>query len=490
MPYLVAIDIGTTSIKALVVASAGGILTSDQRFYPTHYGPGGIAEQNAQQIFDALIDLIQSVQAKLPNEQLTAIVLSAAMHSIMAVDQRGNAITPLLIWADTRSIKQARSLSGSAVSLVQQTGTPVHPMSPLCKIMWWREHSPSVFENAFKFISIKEYVVYKLTSDFLIDHSIASATGYFDLGTRDWNTTALELMQLNINRLSKPSSVHHLAQISGEALKILGLSNPVQLVLGASDGCSAQLGSGAMERGDVAITLGTSGAVRMASRDRIVNPNGQLFNFILDDDYFVFGGATNNGTAVINWFQKNNPDAPKDLTAFVAETREVPPGSDGLLMLPYLLGERAPIYDAQSSGVFLGISVRHGRLHFQRALLEGICFSLRDILEMVKKNTEVFNRVLVSGGITRSHDWIQMVSDILQQDVYWLDQPDASAVGAAKIGFRALGWHWQLPQPKLHRLVPNTELARVYGRHFGVYQSVYPKLHTAFHQLNIEHFPD
>jgi gluconokinase len=485
LPYLVAIDIGTTSIKALAVASSGGILFSDQRFYPTHYGAGGIAEQDPQHIFDALIDLIQSVKTKLPNEPLTALVLSAAMHSIMAVDQDSNAITPLLIWADTRSIQQALSLSGRAVSLVQQTGTPVHPMSPLCKILWWREHNPSVFQNAFKFISIKEYVVHRLTGNFLIDHSIASATGYFDLSTRHWNTVALELMQLKIDRLSKPSSVYQVTQISDSAVKILGLSKPVQLVLGASDGCCAQLGSGAMERGDVAITLGTSGAVRMASRDRIVNPNGQLFNFILNDDYFVFGGATNNGTALINWFQKNNPDSPRDLTAFVAETCEVPPGSDGLLMLPYLLGERAPIYDAQSSGAFLGISVRHSRLHFQRALLEGICFSLKDILEMVKKNTKEFNRILVSGGITRSQDWIQMMSDILQYDIYWLDQPDASAVGAAKIGFHALGWDWQLPEPKLHCKVPNTELAVVYGRHFDVYQSLYPKLQSALHQLSI-----
>lgn len=482
MPYLIAIDIGTTSAKALAIDSTGKVLSSHQRFYPTQFGDAGEAEQNPQRIYEAVVELIRAANAFLPGQSVDALVFSAAMHSVMGVDADGNPITPLLIWADTRSVKQAESLRPVAEQLSRQTGTPVHPMSPLCKMMWWREQRKQVFENAFKFISIKEFVVFKLTGLFLVDHSIASATGCFDIEQRVWSTSVLALAGLNVSRFSQPTSVYTMVPLSQSALHMLELRNSIRLILGASDGCCAQLGSDAVHGGDVAITVGTSGAVRMASRYRVVPINGQLFNFILDDETFVVGGATNNGTSLVNWFQQLHPDAATDLTAFVAEAVAVGPGSEGLIMLPYLLGERAPVYDAYARGAFVGISVLHSRLHFQRAVLEAICYSLRDILESILPNGKTVNRIVLSGGITRSADWMQILCDVLQHPLHWLDQPDASAIGAAKIGFRALQWTWSATAPALHCAAPNKELAPVYNRQFAIYQRLYPAL-----QATIKH---
>ncbi|MFM7485311.1 MAG: FGGY family carbohydrate kinase, partial [Cytophagales bacterium] len=148
LAYLIAIDIGTTSTKALAVDAAGNVLASDQRFYPTHFGSGGEAEQNPEQIFDAVTDLIRSINASLSALQLEGLVFSAAMHSVMAVGEAGNPLTPLLTWADKRAIEQAKSLAPHALLLAKATGTPVHPMSPLCKIMWWRQHNPTIFASA------------------------------------------------------------------------------------------------------------------------------------------------------------------------------------------------------------------------------------------------------------------------------------------------------------------------------------------------------
>lgn len=166
LPFLIAIDIGTTSAKALAIDSTGNVLSSHQRFYPTQFGDAGEAEQNPQLIYEAVVELIRAVNASLPDQSVDALVFSAAMHSVMGVDADGNPITPLLIWADTRTVKQAESLRPVAEQLSRQTGTPVHPMSPLCKMMWWREQRKQVFENTFKFISIKEFVVFKLTGLF------------------------------------------------------------------------------------------------------------------------------------------------------------------------------------------------------------------------------------------------------------------------------------------------------------------------------------
>ncbi|MFM8911766.1 MAG: gluconokinase [Flammeovirgaceae bacterium] len=476
MPYLIAVDIGTTSAKALAVDAVGNVLASDQRFYPTQFGSAGEAEQNPQQIFEAVVDLIRSINVSFPSVSAEALVFSAAMHSVMAVDAAGDPLTPLLIWADTRSVEQAQSLISQASFLAQLTGTPVHPMSPLCKMMWWKQHEPVLFKSASKFISIKEFVIRKLTGLYLIDHSIASATGCFDLQYRAWSTQALAILGMEPSRLSEPASVYKQVSLTQSALDMLLLPKAVPLVLGASDGCCAQLGSDAMREGDVAITVGTSGAVRMASRHRIVPVRGQLFNFILDDEDFVFGGATNNGTALVNWFQSINANAPADLSEFVTEAATVAPGSEGLVMLPYVLGERAPVYDATARGAFIGISVAHGRLHFQRALLEGICFALKDIFEQIRQSGKVANRIVVSGGITRSTEWMQMLCNVLQQELQWLNQPDASAIGAAKIGFRALGWQWRAAAPEMHFVEPQRNLAQVFDRQFALYQRLYPAL--------------
>jgi gluconokinase len=204
----------------------------------------------------------------------------------------------------------------------------------------------------------------------------------------------------------------------------------------------------------------------------------QLFNFILDDETFVFGGATNNGTSLINWFQKLHTNAAADLSAFVAEATTVAAGSEGLMMLPYVLGERAPIYNAEARGAFIGISVAHSRLHFQRALLEGICFALKDILETIAQNGKPIDRILLSGGITRSAEWVQMLCNVLQQELHWHEQPDASAIGAAKIGFRSLGWTWSATPPVMHRVEPQKDLAHLYDRLFSKYKQLYPSLNN------------
>ncbi len=279
-------------------------------------------------------------------------------------------------------------------------------------------------------------------------------------------------------------SVYANQKITAQAQGALQLPKVVPLVLGAGDGCCAQLGSGAMHEGDVAITVGTSAAVRMTARHSVAIHHGQLFNFILDDENLVCGGATNNGTSLINWFQKLHHDAPGDLLSFVDEAVTMPPGCDGMLMLPYVLGERAPVYDAEARGAFVGVSVLHGRLHFQRALLEGICFTLKDILLSVTQSGRPVSRLVLSGGITRSGNWVQMLCDVLQRDVHWPEQPDASVMGAAKMGFQSLGWTWTAPTPALQHKEPRKELALVYERQFASYRKLYPALQEVNHSIS------
>lgn len=486
MHYLIAVDIGTTSAKALAVTPNGSVLASHQVFYPTHYSTNGFAEQNPIEIFEAVVTLLKKIEQANKSSSLQAISFSAAMHSLMSVDEMDQPITPLLIWADTRSVEQAKKIEASRadVYLAKITGTPIHPMSPLCKLMWWQDHHPDIIAKAKKFISIKEYVVHQLTNHYLIDYSTASATGLFDIEKLQWSQDAAQWHRIPFRKFSQPVSIYYSIEITEEVSRKLALPANTKLVVGASDGCSAQLGSGAIKPGDVSITVGTSAAVRMVSSSGLHDAEGRLFNYLLDEKMFVSGGASNNGTALINWFQKLHPQSAEDISEFVKEIRNISAGSDGLLMLPFLLGERAPVYDAEARAAYLGISVNHTRFHFQRALLEGVCFQLKSIVSVVEENAGRGNRILVSGGITRSPEWVQLMSNVLQRQLQVSDQPDASAMGAAMIGFKSLGGSLEFneTQPKL--FLPDVSVKSVYERQFLVYENLYSKLKDVFHELN------
>jgi gluconokinase len=483
---VLAIDIGTTSTKGLAVASTGEVLAAHQEFYSTSYSLPGFAEQDPEIIFQAVLKVIKEVNQKI-KEPFAGICFSGAMHSVMAIDAQGNALTPLVIWADTRSTDQATEIKskGLAQKMYEVTGTPIHPMSPFCKLMWWQKHQPEIIAKAYRFLSIKEFVIYRLTGEFFVDYSTASATGLFDSEKLTWSELAYQLHEVSLSKFSTPISIYHQIEKIKEAwVNELQLNSNCKTILGASDGCSAQLGSSAMDEGELSITLGTSGAVRVASKKRISNSTGSIFNYLLDESTFICGGATNNGTALLNWYSSLfDSNASKNMVEFVKETEEIAAGADGLIFLPYLLGERAPIYDADARGVFFGISVGHSRLHFQRALLEGICLAIKSILTSIEKFVGKSQRIIISGGITRSPEWLQLLSNVLVRELIVPDSTDASAMGAAIIGFKSLGVTMGRPQIAEIRITPDDKTTTLYEEQFKIFESLYLSMEKQFEML-------
>jgi gluconokinase len=483
---VLAIDIGTTSTKGLVVASTGEVLAAHQEFYSTSYPLPGFAEQDPEVVFRSVVKIIKEVRQKIKSP-LAGICFSGAMHSVMVIDAQGNALTPLVIWADTRSADQAKEIKskGLAQKIYEITGTPVHPMSLLCKLMWWQEHQPEMIEKAHRFISIKEFVIFKLTGEFLVDYSTATATGLFDIEELRWSELAQRLHCVPPSKFSTPVSIYHSVESTKEVwMNELQLNSDCKIILGASDGCCAQIGSGAMGEGELSITLGTSGAVRVASKKRIINPKGSIFNYLLDESTFICGGATNNGTALLNWYSGLfDTSASKNIIEFVKETETIAAGASGLIFLPYLLGERAPIYNADARGVFFGISIGHSRLHFQRALLEGICFGIKSILMAIEKLVGRSKKIIVSGGITHSPAWLQLLSNVLGRDLIVPDASDASAMGAAMIGFKSLGITMKKPHITERKINPDSVANHLYEEQFKIFESLYLSLEKQFDML-------
>jgi gluconokinase len=434
MRTIIGVDIGTTHTKAVAVTENGEALGSAEASYPIIQGHDGRHELDPDRLMEAVVNVLGEMNAQMPGgQEPLAISFSCAMHSLIAVDERGGLLTMAMTWADLRSEAYARQLKGTEAGgrIYRRTGVPIHAMSPLCKLLWLKAEEPGLFGRASRFISIKEYVWWRLFGEYKVDYSIASATGLFDIRDLRWYEESLELAGINISQLSEPVPSTY-SRITGDRV----------YVIGGSDGCLANLGTGAIDPGATALTIGTSGAVRMATNAPEYDSRERIFSYVLTDQLYICGGATNNGGNVLQWWSAKllgRRDQGTSLDELVASGDQVPPGCEGLVFLPYLLGERAPIWDAQAKGVFFGIRSMHDGRYFMRALLEGISYSLRQIGASLEETIGPIRHIYASGGFTKNKSWLQMIADVFSKRVYVTNSVDASAVGAALMGFYALG---------------------------------------------------
>jgi gluconokinase len=482
---ILAIDIGTTSTKALVVQRDGKVLLNSQVFYPTHYPKWGFSEQSPIEILGAVKNAIKTSAQKFKDE-IRGVSFSCAMHSLIAVDEKGNALSSAIIWSDIRSHSEAKNLreSSPGARIYQVTGTPIHPMSPLCKLMWLRQNQSDLFNSTFKFVSIKEFIFYHFFGVWEVDYSIASATGLFDVHQLKWMPEALELAGIDDSKLSTCVSPYKVYEgVSHSLLDELNLSSKTSFIIGASDGCLANLGSDVMQSAELSITIGTSGAVRMTSTTFQADPHQRLFNYRLDEKYFVTGGATNNGSVLLNWFNENFLNNQSDIGTLIENGLRVGAGAEGLIFLPYVYGERAPFYNPHARGVFFGLAQHHTHRHMVRAILEGICFEIKSICQAVEQNSDRVIRIMASGGFTQSAKWVQLLADIIGKDVCVQFVNDASALGASKMGFRALNVAFEFSDSEPQLFKPDKEKAESYDRYFILFNELTATLQDKFERI-------
>jgi gluconokinase len=488
-PYLLGVDIGTGSTKAIAVGFNGNIIHVAQRHYAAKTPQPGYNEQDPEIILAAFNDCIQESIEKCGHPP-HAVSFSSAMHSVIPVDHNGKALAAMMTWADARSESIAQNLreSAQAEGIYKTGGTPIHAMTPLCKIIWLKANLPDVFNTAYKFIGIKEYIWFHLFNVFEVDYAIASATALFDILKLQWNDEACAIAGITAQKLSVPvDTVYKRSGLIPAAAGQLKLDNNVTFVMGASDGCCANLGSFVTGPGIGAITIGTSGAVRITSPRPVYNFEAMVFNYLLDKQTFVCGGAVNNGGIALQWLLKtflNTTALQTDdyETAFKA-IDGIKPGSDGLIFLPYLYGERAPIWDTKSCGVFFNIKPAHTRAHFLRAGLEGICMALRDVLLTLEASSAPVVQINISGGFITSAVWTQTLADITGKKLVIAQHDDASAIGAVFLAMQALSI--VLPVNIFGNnapvIVTDADRHHTYQKYFDIYKRLYHDLKDTMH---------
>lgn len=432
-PVVVGVDMGTTSVKALAVDPDMRVWASGAKAYPLQSPRPGWAEQDPDAVADATITALTDVVAAARDQGATveAVALGAAMHSVLAVDETGRPLTAALTYADSRArtLAEAVRATASGTSMYRRTGVPHHAMAPLHKIRWFNEHDPAVAARTARWISLKEHALAMLGVAAVADHSIASGTGLFDLRAQRWDDEAMALAGISADALSPLAA-------SSTVVDAPGLGVP--LVVGAGDGALANLGAGALDEGVAGLSIGTSGAVRVGSREVRTDDAQRLFCAALVGGHWVVGGAISNGGVVLRWLRDALFGGAASYEQLTAQAADVAPGSEGLLFVPHLVAERG-FRSAREGAALAGLTLGHGAGHMVRAALEGVAFQLRWVAGALTDSGCAVDAIRATGGFTASPLWVQILADVLQRPVGLPTEAEGSAVGAALLGMVAIG---------------------------------------------------
>ncbi|MEU4220780.1 gluconokinase [Actinoplanes sp. NPDC026623] len=455
MDVVIGIDTGTTATKAVAAGPSGQIRAMASVHYPLSVPGPGQAELDPGRLREAAIEALVAIagQVRGQGDRVVAVGLSAFLHGLVPMDAAGAPLGPLITWADNRASRLSERIveSGRAKALQARTGTPVHPMSPLTKLAWWRETDPAKVRDTPRWGGVKEIVLAGLADEgFLLDLSVASGTGMYDIHRRRWDPEALELAGVRAQQLAEVVPTTRALRLRPEVAAAAGLPADTPLIIGAADGPLANLGVGATAPGVAAVSLGTSGALRTIVNGPAADQAGRLFCYALTEEHWVVGGAVNNAGSVVRWAGETfaggfdrpaaeGEDADVRDAALLAEAAEVAPGSDGLLCLPYLLGERAPWWRGGMRGAYLGLRREHGRPHLVRAAVEGVCQQLALVRDTFAAEGIAMTEVRATGGAVASDMWVGVLAAALDLPVSVADTPEGTALGACLLARHAVG---------------------------------------------------
>lgn len=445
---ILAFDLGTTGNKASLFAADGYPLASQVSAYPTAYARPGWAEQNPEDWWASVCEATAGLLAssKHSAEDIAAVSFSGQMMACLPVDAAGIPLRPALIWADSRAEEEARWLAervgGERVYAV--TGHRASASYTAAKALWLRAHEPEVWARTAHLLQAKDYVAYRLTGEYATDYSDASGTNLFDLEGRAWSVEIADAIGLDLGLLpaARPSATV-IGTVSARAAVETGLRPGTPVVIGGGDGACATAGAGVVGPGDAYCYLGSSSWIAYVSRAPLLDPAQRTFTFAhLDPAYLFPTGTMQAAGASFDWLERLLRGGGEGVLydALEAGAGDVPPGANGLLFLPYLLGERSPHWNPRARGAFLGLTMSHGRAEMARAVLEGVALNLRLILDAFREQGAPIQALRLIGGGARSAVWRQILADALGLPLLLPTLlVEATSLGAAVAGGVAVG---------------------------------------------------
>jgi len=451
MGYVLGIDLGTSSLKGLLMNKSGEVVAFAGYDYPLLHPKKGYSEQNPEEWVKACENVFKALSEKVEdfNAELEGIAISGQMHGLVTLDGEENVVRPAILWNDTRTTKQCTEImEGFGERLITITKNKALEGFTLPKILWMQEEERELWVKVAHIMLPKDYLIFRLTGEFATDYSDAAGTLLLDVAAKKWSDEILAKYNIDGKILPKLyNSIDCVGKIKAEYQKEFGFEKEVKVMGGGADNACAAVGSGIVSNGIGMVSIGTSGVFLSYEDEAHSNYSGRLhlFNHGIPDAYYSMGVTLAAGHS-LNWFKETF--APKEsFEELLSDIDKIPAGSDGLLFAPYIVGERTPYADSKVRGSFTRIDTTHTRAHFARAVLEGITFSLRDSMELMSELTEKkFDKILSVGGGSKNKDWLQMQADIFDTEIITLTTEQGPGLGAAMMAAVGAGWFEDLKE--------------------------------------------
>jgi len=501
---LLGIDIGTTGSKAVLIDSNGDVQSSVTTEYSIYTPRPGWTEQNPEDWWNATKKSIRCVllESDISPHEIVGIGLTGQMHGLVILDDKGVVLRPCIMWNDQRTATQCTEIISKIgfERLLGKTGKPALTGFTAGKILWVHENEPAIYRKIAHVLLPKDYVRYRLTGTFLTDVADASGTNLFNVGRRKWSVEIMDILEIPhvwLPEVTESAIVS--SHVNAEAAAEAGLIAGTPVVGGAGDQAAQSIGTGIISSGIVSVTIGTSGVVFAVTDSYLYDKTGRLHAYChaVPGKWHLMGVMLAAGGS-FRWYRDvlceveltkataTGSDAYDILTAAAAV---VPPGSEGLLFLPYLSGERTPYPDPNARGVFFGLSLCHTKPHLTRAVVEGVTYGLKDSLRLLCELGIKFDRVRISGGGARSQLWRQIMADVFNVEIIEVNTTESAAYGAALLAGVGIGFYENV-EAACQRTIRETGSTRpgpaasIYADYYERYRALYPVLKEEFKKLS------
>jgi xylulokinase len=483
MSYVIGIDLGTSAVKVLLVDRDGEVAGEVSRSYPLFHAFSGWSEQRADDWVNGTVEALHELTstAGIDPSVIEGISFSGQMHGLVLLDGEGNPIRNAILWNDTRTTGQCREIERTlGEKLLSITRNPALEGFTLPKILWVRENEPEVFAKAKLFLLPKDYLRYRLTGELHMDYSDAAGTLLLDVAGKSWSDEVLEAFGIPASFCPPLIESHGLVgTLLPQFAESTGLPITTKVFAGGADNACGAIGSGILSEGLTLCSIGTSGVILSYENDKTKDFAGKVhfFNHGKEDSFYVMGVTLAAGYS-LSWFKKTfAPDESFD--QLLQGVGAVKPGAGGLVFTPYLVGERTPHADSLIRASFIGVDGSHERIHFARAVMEGITFSLNESVDMFRRAGKTVDTIISIGGGAQNSVWLQMQADIFDAKVVSLENEQGPGLGAAMLAAYGVGWFDSLDScaskfvKHADTYSPQPEAVAAYEGIFNVYKQVY-----------------
>lgn len=499
MKYILTLDAGTTGVKCAAFDREGRALCSHVEGYPTHYPAPGWSQQTPDEQVAASLRAIREVLKTAPAADCASLVFSGTMNGCIPIDRAGNALHDNIIHSDLRAEPQTERIRGliPLADYYAVTGNRIDVHSGLPKYMWLREHAPDVYDRAWKFVNIKDYLYGHFTGlHGRTDRSDASLCNCLDMHTGDWAWDVLRACGVDAEKMPElRASADATGTLCAEYAALTGLPQGLPVAIGAGDGACAAHGARSHTVGDAYMNIGSSAWVSAMSKAPVIDPQMRLFNYFdADETCYNVCGTVQCGAAAFNWAIENlicpgTRAADCDFAALERLAGAVPAGAQGVMYLPTLMGERTPWWTAKVSGTLMGFTLYHDRRHVARAVYEGVMQSLNMTGEILGENGLPVRGLTLIGGGAKSRLWGRMAADMFGVPVRIHATPhEATSLGAAVTAGVGIGWYRDFAEGAAciraqREYRPDASAHAAYQKHLAVYKTLYPNMKAAYEAL-------